>query len=729
MAILEKKSTFFAKLILQVSFMMLIFFCIKAEAADFYDINTVNTISITFTESNWDELLDDLYAAGDEERLVGTAVINGISYEDVGIRYKGNSSYQSQWIKNPLNIKLDYLIEDQNFDGYGTLKLANVYKDPSFVREVLSYEIAGKYMPVSQANFIDVYINEIHIGLYTSVQDVDKFFLKNHFGSKNNPCFKGEVDNIFQSGNVWGYIDGSEESYYDYYEIESDDGWDELIEFFYVFNNSTSQVEEILNVDRLLWMLAFDILTVNLDSPINIGHNFYLYQDGAGRFNPILWDLNENFGVFSMLIDGPPLNISGLQQLDPFLNSTDPSYPIVNKILTNATYKKMYVAHMKTIIDENFEDDWYTDRAFEIQGIIETYVQADENKFYTDNDFFNNVEDSIGLGRDTIVGIAQLMASRVSYLDSQSEFQGSPPSISDISSPSNASSQSTIWFAVNVQDAVLVQLGYRQSGVFVKVPMYDDGSHGDGAENDGVYGVSLTIGSGDLAYYIYAENSSAAVFSPARAENEFYTVSVADTPGDLVINEFMADNETIVTDQDDEYDDWIELYNNSDKDISLEGWYLSDDSAEPTQWIFPDVSISANGYLIIWADKDEEQEGLHANFKLSASGETILLASPDQTIIDEVSFGEQSADISMARFPNGGGEFTQMTPTFLAENKLIAGDLDEDGDVDGADLAVFLSDFGRTDCSDDCSGDMNNDGKVDESDLLDFSANFGQTED
>lgn len=713
MVIIEKKWSGLVKLILHTFFTALIFFSINTPAASFYDINTVNTISITFTQSNWDQLLDDLYAAGDEERLEGTAVINGVTYGNVGVRYKGNSSYQAGQIKNPLNIKLDYINEDQTLDGYGTLKLANVYKDPSFVREVLSYEIAGKYMPASQANYMDVYINGTHLGLYTSVQDVDKFFLKTHFGSKNNPCFKGEVDNIFTSGSIWGYIDDNETSYYDYYEIESDDGWAELINFFDVLNNSTSQVEDVLDVDRLLWMLAFDILTVNLDSPVNVGHNFYLYQDGAGRFNPIPWDLNENFGGFSMLINGPPLNITGLQQLDPFLNSEDLSYPIVNKILTNATYRKMYVAHMKTMIDENFSDGWYTDRAFEIQDIIDLYVQADDNKFYTYSDFLNNVEYSSGSGPNGVIGIAQLMESRVTYLLSQSEFQASAPVISDITPPSDVSSSTTIWFTAQVDSAELVQLGYRQSGVFVKKEMLDDGSHQDGAENDGVYGVSISVGSGDLAYYIYAENSSAAAFSPVRAEYEYYTLSVTDTPGDIVINEFMADNETTVTDQDGEYDDWIELYNNTDNDFSLEGWYLTDDAAEPDLWVFPDVSIPANGYLIVWADKDEEQDGLHADLKLSASGETILLSSPDLTVMDEITFGEQSADMSMARFPNGTGEFTQMTPTFLAENKLVSedlpGDLDEDGDVDGADLAELCSDSGS----------------IDESDLSDFAANFG----
>ncbi len=111
-------------------------------AQNFYDINTINTIEIEFEESNWDYLLDQLKAAGNEERLMGAVTINGQAFDSVGVRYKGNSSYNSNQVKNPFNIKLDYIIDDQELDGYGTLKLSNGFKDPSFVRETLGYEIA-----------------------------------------------------------------------------------------------------------------------------------------------------------------------------------------------------------------------------------------------------------------------------------------------------------------------------------------------------------------------------------------------------------------------------------------------------------------------------------------------------------------------------------------------------------------------------------------------------------
>lgn len=159
----------------------------------FYDINTINTIEVTFEESNWDYLLDQLVSNGEEERLMGSVTINGQVFDSVGVRYKGNSSYNANQVKNPLNIKLDYTIDDQKIEGYGTLKLANVFKDPSFVREALSYEIARNYFPASEANYANVYINGTHLGLYTSVQSVDKFFMRTHLGSDEGARLKGEI--------------------------------------------------------------------------------------------------------------------------------------------------------------------------------------------------------------------------------------------------------------------------------------------------------------------------------------------------------------------------------------------------------------------------------------------------------------------------------------------------------------------------------------------------------
>lgn len=641
-----------------------------AFSQSFYDISTINTIEITFQESNWDQILDQYYADGDKERLVGSVSINGQVFDSAGIRYKGNSTYNPNQVKNPFNIKLDYIIDDQLIEGYGTLKLANCSKDPSFVRETLSYEIARKYMPAGQSNYANVYVNGAHLGLYTSDQDVDKFFMRTHFGSDENARIKGELTSEGgpPSGGVWEYYGMDSSSYYNYYALESDFGWQELMWFLDTLNNSNEVADQVLNIDRHLWFIAFSNLLVNLDGPINNPQNYYIYKDDAGRFNPIPWDLNESFGGYTSHQTLGNLNTTQMQQLSPFANANESEFPVISKILSNDTWRKIYVAHMKTILEENFENSLYETRALEIQDVIEADVQADPNKFYSYSNFISNIYYSVGGGPQGVIGIVQLMDSRTNYISSLSDFQVEGPGISNVAhTPEQVSSNSEVWFTAEVENVDDVYLAYRYNsyGNFTKITMFDDGNHEDGQAGDGIYGVSVTVGSTDMQYYIYAENSDAVSFSPVRAEYEFYEISIN---GDLVINEFMADNETIVADQDGDYDDWIELYNNGTENLNLDGYYLSDDASDPSQWIFPDTTITAGGYLIVWADDDGDQEGLHANFKLSKSGETIVLSDNNLNLLDQVSFLQQKTDTTTGRFENGTGDFIEMLPTFGVEN-------------------------------------------------------------
>ena len=139
--------------------------------------------------------------------------------------------------------------------------------------------------------------------------------------------------------------------------------------------------------------------------------------------------------------------------------------------------------------------------------------------------------------------------------------------------------------------------------------------------------------------------------------------------GDIVVNELMSLNSTVVADQNGEYNDWIELYNLSSQTIDLSGYYLSDNKSNISKWQIPlGTSISGNGYLIIWADKDTTQVGLHANFKLSAAGEEVLFSKPDGTLVDEVSYPAQLLELSYSRLPNGTGTFKWQNATFEKTN-------------------------------------------------------------
>lgn len=644
--------------------------CIAFAFGDFFDVNNVNEIRLTFSEQNWDEILDSLYTQGHGDRLTGTAVINGKIFDSVGVRYKGHSSYHPSRRKNPFNIKLDYRKQNQTIDGHGTLRLANVYKDPSFVREVLSYEIARKYMPAGRSNFTNIYVNDALIGLYTNNEDVDKLFMRSNFYCDENARFKGQIKDDSLPMIGWKYLGSDSTDYLDYFELESDTlrHWQELVNFLSVFNNNVDAVEQVLNIDRHLWMLAFQILLVNLDSPINTAQNFYLYQDASGCFNPIVWDLNESFGAFRELKDAGQLNLTQMQQLNPFLRSTDTNFPIAANIFSNPRYQKMYIAHMKTMINEIFSNNWYRQRALAIQSIINSYVQADPNKFYTYNDFLNNITTSVCSGPLAIVGLTELMNTRANYLLNRAEFQVTPPTISaPVNMPSNITPNSSVHFIVSVQNADSVFLGYRQNPAaqFRKEIMYDDGSHNDSLAGDGIYGNNISVSAGEINYYIYAENSEAASFYPIRAEYEYLTLPVFSS---VVVNEMMAINDTTIPDPNGQYDDWIEFYNNSNTARSLDGYLLTNDSTNLTKWQFPDISIPAYSCLIIWADNDLNQSGLHANFKLTGSYGVLIFCDDDGNKLDQIIYGPQIADISLGRYPNGIGQFIFMHPTYQGPN-------------------------------------------------------------
>lgn len=140
----------------------------------------------------------------------------------------------------------------------------------------------------------------------------------------------------------------------------------------------------------------------------------------------------------------------------------------------------------------------------------------------------------------------------------------------------------------------------------------------------------------------------------------------AQARGSLVINEWMARNATTIRDPQGQDDDWIEILNLGTEAVDVGGMYLTDDLSDPTQWRIPSGSPStttlpAGGYLVIWADGDLADPGLHAGFKLDADGETIGLYDVDgTTLIDGVVFEAQAVDVSYGRYPDGSSSFRYM---------------------------------------------------------------------
>ena len=646
---------------------------IQAMAQNIFDLN-VHKIEIFFNINNWDDSLDIFYSNNLGERLIADSIlIDGKIDQDVGVKFKGNSSYSANNNKNPLNIKLDYVNNGQSINGYNVLKLSNGFRDPSFIREVMSYDMAREYMPSPLATYANVFINGTLIGIYTCIQSIDDDFTNQHFYERKGPFFKAENTGFSVSGcagplGVLQYFSDTN-CYQRAYEMQSTDDWTQLGNFLDTLNNHFTELENILDLDRTLWMMAFENLTVSLDGPINsIPHNFYLFKDNNGRFSPILWDMNMAFGGFTMGLPGNVQN-SDLQELDIFHDSSNNQNKLTNKIFSSNRYRKMYVAHMRTILNEQFVNGFYNTKALALQSLISNDVNNDPNTFYSFADFNSNTSNSVS----NIIGISELIASRISYLQNLSEFTASTPIISNISTSTNTVLPfSTVNFTSDIVNANYAYFAYRYnySDKFQKVEMFDDGQHNDGIAGDNVFGINIDVDARDMQYYIYAENNNSGVFSPERAEKEFHKLAVV---GGLVINEVMASNTSVIADQNGEFDDWVELYNNNNFSINLNGYYLSDNENDLLKWSFPNVSIAPNSYLIVWCDTaGSSQTGLHTNFRLSSDQEEVYLTDPLGNIIDAIHYVNMPSNISFSRVPNGIGPFVNQESTFSSSNNNIS---------------------------------------------------------
>ena len=669
-------------------FLLVFLFPFSLFSQDLYSLYSIKTLDIHFYNINWDKLLDSLKQAGSDSCILARITYDSTVFDQVGIRFKGNSSYNPNSKKNPFHIELDY-IQNQSINGYKTLKLSNMFKDPTFVREVLGYQIAGNYLPSPLSNFINVSIDGEYIGLYTNTESINKTFVQKHFGSKENSFFK--CDPVSISGkpqpppagcpvvpgisSSLNYLNDDTSCYTVFYEIKSDYGWTKLLNLIKSLNLNLETLPQYLNIDRTLWMLAFNNIFVNLDSYNGSGHNYYLCEDNYGRFQPVLWDLNECFGVFRNT-GITMLNNSQMQTLAPDLNVMNNNRPLLQKLLKNTEYRKKYFAHYRTIFNEFVQNDSFLTMAQSLQSLIDNEVKYDPNKKYSYLDFQNSLNQNIGSGQGEIIGLNVLMSVRKNFLANHPDITIPQPIIQTVKQfDSKQPFGKAIPVTAVISDANKVWLYYRNRSFapFQAIQMYDDGQHYDNQAGDNIFGAAIPAQDAGVTvhYYIYAENNEAGSFSPARAENQYYLVKITGNSAisdKVVINEIMASNTKTVQDENGEYDDWIELYNNANTDISLKGFYLSDNSSNPFKWIFPDTFIRANSFLILWADEDETQPGLHVNFKLSKSGEEVLLYDSSKQLVDSLNFGAQQDDISLGRYPNGTGNFIPMPPTFNQQN-------------------------------------------------------------
>ena len=531
------------------SILILLSLCLLGAAfsasaqADFYTVNKIQEIKIKFEQDNWSYVLDSLSVNG-EGLLLGSIEINGQKFDDIGVRYRGSRSFQPGSQRNSLYIKLNFIDKGRNYQGHSLVTLSSALRDPSLVREVLGYEIARHYMPAPRANYSKVYVNGQYYGLFVNVEPIDNAFLVHNFGDDKS-TFVHCAPNLLEpaptgcKSDVFGSLqyDNSAKCYLHNFALLSESGWDDLIQLTYVLNEKIEDIEKVLDVDRSLWMLAFNNVLVNLSSYSGrFSENYYLYRNAEGKFTPIIYDLNLCFGSYKNTGIGSDLKLQQLQQMDPLLHLDNPTKPLLSRLLSVDKYKRIYLAHIRTIVADFFRHEQYARRTQELQTLIRQDLTEDVNRYYPMEDFEASLTSTIGK-RSRIPGLQELMQARTAFLREHPQLVILPPTINEVSvvRRERLSAQRITDFRVNARierfpKEVVLHYRFNDSEPFMQAPMRDDGQQADGEANDSVFGAVIKPPSGATAieYYIFAENAGAASFEPSRYMYERYSASLEE---------------------------------------------------------------------------------------------------------------------------------------------------------------------------------------------------------
>ncbi len=403
-------------------------------ATPVYDPSTIRTVFLEFDAGDWEQ---ELAAFNNTDvEVPARATIDGKIYKDVGVHFRGASSYfmVPEGRKKSLNLSFDFADDSQNVGGYKTLNLLNAASDPSFLRAVLYTEIASHYLPTPKMNYIRVVINGENWGLYLNAQQFNKDFTRDFFKSAKGARWKVPGSPGGQAG--FNYLGDDPAAYKQMYQITGGDNpnaWTDLIKVFKVLNEMPADKIEaalapLLDVDGALRFLAVEVALVNTDGFWTRASDYSLYRDEKGVLHIFPHDVNEGMGTEERGgrrgggpgpggsggfpgggVGGPPPGMGdpsgpppgmaprgfggrggprgGGPNLDPLVGLDDSSKALRTKLLAVPALRAKYLSYVRDIAEKHL--DWKTlgPLAQKYHDLIAADVKMDTRKLYSDEGF------------------------------------------------------------------------------------------------------------------------------------------------------------------------------------------------------------------------------------------------------------------------------------------------------------------------------------------------------
>ncbi len=392
------------------------------EPFNFFLEDTVEDVYITISETDWNSILSSPL---DEEYHTASITYRNSTLEDVAFRTKGNSSLRAVADMNSerysFKVDMNYYVDGQKLLGMKKINLNNNYKDPSYMRERIAYDMMRSLdIPAPRLSYVNLYINGSLHGLYTLVEQVDSEFLEANFDNPDGDLYKpdGTGSDLLWRGDSFASYAGV--------ELKTNEETSDNAAFINMVNelNDGSDLESVIDVDGFLRYLAVSTALSNLDSyQGELAHNYYIYeQDGV--FSLIPWDLNESFGSFTMGCQDSNAMITFY--IDEPTSGALAERPLIAKLLDYEDYKTAYHGYIQNLVDGVMNPVSINAKIEETETLISAHVANDPTAFYSYSDF----QTSLGYGMvENIFGLQGFVEDRTENLSAQ--LSGAQPSEGD----------------------------------------------------------------------------------------------------------------------------------------------------------------------------------------------------------------------------------------------------------------------------------------------------------
>jgi hypothetical protein len=353
-----------------------------------YDQSRLRTVFLEFEQPDWEEEMEAFHRT--DVRLPATMRVDGRTYANVGVNFRGNSSFSTvaRGRKRSMGISLDHANANQRLEGQRAMTLLNAHSDPTFLRSVLYLDIARRYVPTLQANFMRVVINGESWGIYINQQRFNTDFLQAAFGTEGGVRIKSSNRS---RGGSFAYLGDDVNIYRRWYEIESadrDEAWRPLMRVTRVLAETPADrlpaaIEPLMHVDSVLRYLALDIIMQSGDSYFLFGSDYNIYIDPKGVLQLVHHDANEAFTAQASGGAGSAPDA----RIDPLGYTDDPFKALRHKLLAVPQYRERYLRHVRDIARDALNWAVVEKKIEAWRALIRADVEADTHKLYSTADF------------------------------------------------------------------------------------------------------------------------------------------------------------------------------------------------------------------------------------------------------------------------------------------------------------------------------------------------------